>query len=56
MRKGPYFAYASMWISTAVAVSVGIWVTHSAWCLRAMFIPAMVKASFGVKENEDEKE
>lgn len=56
MRKAPYFAYASMWISTAVAVSVGIWATHSAWCLRAMFIPAMVKASFGVKENEDEKE
>lgn len=56
MNKGPYIAYASMWISTAAAVSVGIWVTHSAWCLWAMFIPAMVKASFGVKENEDEKE
>lgn len=55
MRKAPYFAYALMWISTAEAVSVGLWVTHSAWCLWAMIIPAMVKASFGVKENKDEE-
>lgn len=27
------------WISTCVAVSVGIIITHSPWCLCALFIP-----------------
>lgn len=55
MSKGPYIAYASIWISTAAAVSVGIWVTHSAWCLWALILPAMAQVSFVIKENEDEE-
>lgn len=27
------------WISTGVAVSVGIIITHNPWCLLALFIP-----------------
>ena len=43
-----WFAYAMVWISTSVAVSVGIYLTHSAWCLWALLIPALV----GIKYNE----
>ena len=32
------FAKAAAWISTALAVIVGIEVTHSAWCLWAFFV------------------
>lgn len=33
------------WISTAAAVSVGIYYTNSAWCLWAMLIPSMLSFS-----------
>lgn len=33
--------YASMWFATAIAVSVGIYFTHSAWCLWALLLPAL---------------
>lgn len=33
------FAKAAAWISTALAVIVGIKVTHSAWCLWAFLLP-----------------
>lgn len=29
------------WIGVAIAVSVGIYITASAWCLWAFLIPAM---------------
>lgn len=35
------FAKAAVWISTALAVIVGIEVTHSAWCLWAFILPLM---------------
>ena len=35
------FAKAAAWISTALAVIVGIEVTHSAWCLCAFLLPLM---------------
>ena len=38
-----WFAYAMVWLSTAIAVSCGICVTHSAWCLWALLIPALMK-------------
>ena len=42
-----YFAYAMAWLSTAIAVSVGIYFTHSALCLWALLIPAFIKVSKG---------
>ena len=38
-----YFAYAIAWVATAVAVSCGMYYTHSAWCLLALLIPACLK-------------
>lgn len=35
------FAKAAAWISTALAVIVGIEVTHPAWCLWAFLLPLM---------------
>ena len=46
-----WFAYAMAWLSTAIAVSCGIYYTHSAWCLWALFIPACIKVT---KDREDE--
>lgn len=40
-----YFAYAMAWVSSAIAVSCGIYFTHSAWCLWALLIPALIKVS-----------
>lgn len=34
-----WLAYASAWISTAASVIAGIYLTGSAWCLWALFIP-----------------
>ena len=36
------FAKAAAWISTALAVIVGIEVTHSAWCLWAFLLPLLM--------------
>ena len=44
-----YIAYAFAWISTAIAVSVGIYYTHSIYCLWFMLIPAFMS----VKTKED---
>lgn len=35
----------AIWGSTAAAVIAGMYYTGSAWCLWAMFIPALVKIS-----------
>ena len=37
-----YIAYGMMWLSMAIAVSVGIYYTHSIHCLWFMLIPALV--------------
>lgn len=34
-----WVAYASAWVATAAAVIAGIYLTGSAWCLWALFIP-----------------
>lgn len=33
--------YFSMWFSTALAISIAIYFTHSAWCLWALIFPGM---------------
>lgn len=38
-----WIGYAAAWISTAAATSVGLYYTHSPWCLLAMILPACIK-------------
>lgn len=38
-----YIAYGMMWLSVAIAVSVGIYYTHSIHCLWFMLIPTLVR-------------
>ena len=40
--KWPYIAYGTAWIATAIAVSVGIWLTGNGWCLLAFLIPGAI--------------
>lgn len=40
-----YLAYGLAWLSTAIATSVGIYYTHSAWCLLALILPACINVS-----------
>lgn len=58
-----WLAYASAWIATSVAVIAGIYLTGSAWCLWAFFIPsatmddcAKIYISNQEGEEEDENE
>lgn len=54
-----WFAYAAAWISTSAAVIAGIYLTGSAWCLWALFIPAMIRVTHKDDSNdgkEDENE
>ncbi|MDO5574409.1 MAG: hypothetical protein Q4G60_10595 [bacterium] len=41
MKNNVHLAFAVMWISVAIAVSVGIYVTKSAGCLWAFAFPAV---------------
>lgn len=47
-----WLTYASAWIATAAAVIAGIYLTGSAWCLWALFIPAMI-GIIHTDDNED---
>lgn len=47
-----WIAYALAWISTATAVSVGIYYTDNPKCLLALFIPALIRVS----TRDDKKE
>ena len=48
-----WFAYAMAWISTSAAVIAGVYLTGSAWCLWALFIPAMIRVTH--KDGSDNK-
>lgn len=50
-----WFAYASAWIATAAAVIAGIYLTGSAWCLWALFIPAMIRVTHKDDKNNEEE-
>jgi hypothetical protein len=43
-------AYAFIWISVAIAISVGVYVSKSATPLWALLIPACISVSSGDKE------
>lgn len=51
-----YFSYGLAWLSTAIAVSVGIYITGSAWCLWAFLLPASISISSKSSDNEDKEE
>lgn len=56
-RKGAnrmWFAVAVVWASTAAAVCYGIHITHSAGCLWAMLIPAMISWKVGGKKDNSQ--
>ena len=48
-----WLAYAVAWVSTAIAVSVGVYFTGSAWCLGAMMLPACISLKSSKKDDED---
>jgi len=37
-----YAAYGMMWVATAAAVCIGLWLTQNPNCLWALLIPALV--------------
>jgi hypothetical protein len=37
-----YIAYGMIWMATAVAVGIGIWITKNPNCLWAMLIPGLI--------------
>ena len=50
--KWSYIAYGVMWVSVAIAVSIGIYITKSPVCLWALFVPTFV--SLKHPDNEEE--
>lgn len=40
-----WIAYAAAWLSTGAAVSFGVYYTHSANCLWALVIPALLSVT-----------
>ena len=51
-----WLGYGLMWLSVSAAVSVGLYVTLSAWCLWAFLLPALIKMSSGNKKGGKEDE
>ena len=45
MTPNSYFAYAMAWLSVALAVSVGIFITGSFHCLWFLLIPLTLRVS-----------
>lgn len=41
--KDIWKVFACAWLGTAIAVSIGIYLTQSAWCLWALFFPACLR-------------
>lgn len=54
-NKNICIAYAAAWIATAVAVCVGLYITHSAWCLWAFVLPMNFEVDVK-EENEHDGE
>ena len=45
-----WLGYGLAWLSTAIATSVGIYYTYSAWCLWAFILPACINISSSKEE------
>lgn len=50
--KSVWFAYAMMWLSVSIAVSVGLYFIRNIHCLWFLIIPSLV----GVTHKEDDKD
>lgn len=50
-----FLAYATAWISTAVAAIFGIYFTHSPWCLIAFAFPLGINLSHQYKDDESKE-
>lgn len=48
-----WIAILSIWLSTAMAVSIGIYYTHNANCLWAMLIPSFMSIKNSKEKDED---
>ena len=55
MNKYVWIAYGMMWLSVALAISVGIYFTQNIHCLWFFLIPMMMKVKSG-SGNEAESE
>ena len=54
-----WFSNAVAWIATSVGVVAGMYLTKSAWCLWAFFIPAWMMANYAkiyIDNKDDESE
>jgi hypothetical protein len=51
-----WVAYAMVWLSTSIAVSVAIYFTHSAMPLWAMLIPTIIDISTDEKRKDESEE
>ena len=54
MKISMYVAYALVWLSVALAVSVGLFVTKNFNCLWFLILPALVR--FHTKTDKDDEE
>lgn len=41
MNKWAYISFAMMWLSVAIAISVGIYITHEWKCLFFLILPSL---------------
>jgi hypothetical protein len=49
LSKDIWKIFVAAWLGTALAVAVGVYITHSAWCLWALILPA----SLGTSKKEE---
>lgn len=58
MKSGWFIAFSSMWFATAMAVTAGLYFTHSIHCLWFMLIPTLIsfRTKSGNKEDKDDYE
>lgn len=54
MNKLFWIGYGLMWLSVSIAVSIGIYYTHSIKCLFFLIIPALMH--FHVDEDKEDEE
>ena len=55
MNKWAWISYGIAWLSISIAVSVGIYITHSFHCLWFLIIPSLISIKTDYKHTEDKK-
>lgn len=54
--KSIWFAYAMVWLSVAIAVSVGIYFTRNIHCLWFLVVPLFVSMEHNKKDKDNKKQ